>query len=440
MMRGAMRPPGGVPGGRSVSRREEGLMRYLFDNYCLDTQRYELHQAGVPIPLPPKVFQVLAYLLAQGDRVVSKEELLEHLWPGQYVGDGALNSYIMAARKALGDRGDTQRLLRTVRGRGYRLVAPVEVRDPVRSTVTLSPVHLPAAEGTARQCPPSSPLAGPSPEANPAGAITPLADGEYKSVSVLCCGLAEVPALVARRGPEGLYRLLQTVLGLAQEVVQRYAGSLTPYGSEGFMAVFGAPMAQEDHARRAVLAALELQQRLRQHPTWCAPPPEGELAVRMGLHSGLVVVGDLDPDPQRRATAVGEPLHLALRLQQQAAPRTILLSAATYHLVHTEVRAAPCGLLDIDSKSTPMPVYTVQGLLRRQAGVVGRSPRVGSPFVGRERELALLHERLEAACAGHGQVVGLVGEPGMGKTRLLREFCQRLAGQSVTVYVGQCLG
>ena len=96
-------------------------MRYLFADYCLDTQRYELHQVGVPIPLSPKVFQVLAYLLAQGDRVVSKEELLEHLWPDQYVGDGALNSYIMAVRKALGDRGDTQQLLRTVRGRGYRL-------------------------------------------------------------------------------------------------------------------------------------------------------------------------------------------------------------------------------------------------------------------------------------------------------------------------------
>src|SRR6266571_630797 len=124
MMRGAIRPPGGVPGGRRVSRREEGLMRYLFADYCLDTQRYELHQVGVPIPLSPKVFQVLAYLLAQGDRVVSKEELLEHLWPGQYVGDEALSSYIMAVRKALGDDGHRQRLLRTVRWRGYRFVAP----------------------------------------------------------------------------------------------------------------------------------------------------------------------------------------------------------------------------------------------------------------------------------------------------------------------------
>src|SRR5262245_43283619 len=93
-------------------------MRYIFGDYCLDTQRYELHRDSVPIPLRPKVYQVLAYLLTHYDRVVLKQELLEHVWPGQSVGDAALNSYIMDIRKALGDDG--QRLLRTIRGRGYR--------------------------------------------------------------------------------------------------------------------------------------------------------------------------------------------------------------------------------------------------------------------------------------------------------------------------------
>jgi DNA-binding winged helix-turn-helix (wHTH) protein len=241
-------------------RTERVTMHYVFGDYILDTQRYELHQAGVPIPLPPKVFQVLAYLLAQGDRVVSKEELLEHLWPGQSVGDGALNSYIMAVRKVLGDRGDSQRRLRTVRRRGYRLVAPVEGRDSVQPIVPLSAVPPPAAEVPARQFTSPPPRAGPPPEAGPAHPIAPLADGEYKPVSVLCCALVDAPALAARLSPEGLYRLLQTVLGLAREVVHHYAGTLTPYGSEGCTAVFGAPVAQEDHARRAVLAALELYQ------------------------------------------------------------------------------------------------------------------------------------------------------------------------------------
>jgi predicted ATPase/DNA-binding winged helix-turn-helix (wHTH) protein len=406
-------------------------MHYIFGDYILDTQRYDLHQAGVLIPLPPKVFQVLTYLLAHGDRVVSKEELLEHLWPGQYVGDEALSSYIMAVRKALGDDGHRQRLLRTVRRRGYRFVAPVEVREPVPLADSPRTGHLLGIEATAHEPPPPPPPA----VADPASLTAPRADSEYKPVSVLCCALADTPTLAARLGPEGLYRMLQTVLGLAQEVVQHYTGSLTPYGSEGFTAAFGAPVAQEDHARRAVLAALELSQ----HPALRTLTPGGGMAVQMGVHSGLVVVGGLGQDLQPHATVVGAPVALALRLQQRATPGTILLSAATYQLVHAEVEATPCGTLDMDGSGTPVPVYTVHGLLRRHAGVAGRGPRAASPFVGREWELALLHDRLAAACVGQGQVVGLVGEPGMGKTRLVTEFCRGLAGQPVTVYVGQCL-
>src|SRR5438128_1190277 len=159
----------------------------------------------------------------------------------------------------------------------------------------------------------------------------------------------------------------------------------------------------------------------------------------MGLHSGLVVVGGLGQAPQRLATAVGAPLHVATRLQQLAAPGTTLLSATTYALVHAEVHAEPCGTLTLDGPSSPAPVYTVQRLLGRHASVSGRGSRARSPFVGRERDLALLHDHLVAAVAGQGQVLGLVGEPGIGKTRLLTEFCGRLAGQPVTVYVGQCL-
>ena len=116
-----------------------------------------------------------------------------------------------------------------------------------------------------------------------------------------------------------------------------------------------------------------------------------------------------------------------------------MLSAATYALVQAEVVAESWGSLDIAGIPTPVPCYALQGLMPRHAGVTGRGLRGLTPFVGRERELALLQDHLAAAMAGQGQVVGLVGEPGMGKTRLLTEFCRRLAGQPVTVYVGQCL-
>jgi class 3 adenylate cyclase len=226
---------------------------------------------------------------------------------------------------------------------------------------------------------------------------------EHKLVTILCGALAEAPALAARLGPEQWYRLLQTVVGLPQEVLQHYAGTLTLATNDGFTAVFGAPVAQEDHVHRAVLAALDLRQRLQDAPALHTQLTGGVLTLGMGLHAGLVVVGGLGQAPQRLATAVGAPLHIATRLQQQAAPGAILLSAATYHLVHAEVRAEPYGTLTLDGQPTPMAVYAVQGLLRRHAGVAGRGPWTLSPFVGRKRELALLHEHLVATRGGQGQ-------------------------------------
>ena len=258
-------------------------------------------------------------------------------------------------------------------------------------------------------------------------------------MTILCGALAEAPALAAWLGPERWYRLLQTVVNLVEEVLHRYAGTLTLATGDGFTAVFGAPVAQEDHARRAVLAALELRQRLQDTPALHTQDIGGILRLGMGLHTGLVVVGGLGQAPQRLAMAVGAPLHIATRLQQQAAPGTILLSAVTYQLVHAEVQATPCGTHAMDGQPTPMAVYAVQGLLRRHTGVASRGPRPLNPFVGRERELTLLQDHLVAAMAGQGQVVGLVGEPGMGKTRLLTEFCRLVPGDQVAVYEGRCL-
>src|SRR5712692_11923154 len=107
-----------------------GAMRYVFGNYVLDTQRYELHHAGESLKLRRKVFQVLAYLLAHGERVVPKQELLEHVWPDQFVGDEALKSCIKILRQALGERGRTPRFVRTLHGQGYRFVAAVTVKEP----------------------------------------------------------------------------------------------------------------------------------------------------------------------------------------------------------------------------------------------------------------------------------------------------------------------
>jgi DNA-binding winged helix-turn-helix (wHTH) protein/class 3 adenylate cyclase len=398
-------------------------MPYSFGVYWFDPARYELTRVGRPVPLRPKGCELLAYLLIHRDRLVPKEELLAQVWPEQYVGDAVLHTCILAVRKALHDAGRTPSLVHTVRGRGYRFVAPVEEQAQVPAAEPPLEGHPPAGVSVWEPSPPS--LAA----ADPTGVRTLRAHGEYKHVTVLCCGLADAPALAAQLGPEGMYRLLQTLAGRTQEVLHRYDGTLLPPTSEGVTAVFGAPRAQEDHARCAVLAALDLQQHLRQ-PQTLRPPALGVgLAVQMGVHSGLVVVGETRPAAHGQVTVVGAPTQVALRLQQQASSGTLLVSAATYDLVREEVRGEPCGSVALDG----------QGLVQRRTGVPQRATQVRSPFVGRQRELALLHDRLEAVWTGDGQAVSLVGPPGIGKTRLLTEFARSLSPGQVTWSLGQCL-
>jgi DNA-binding winged helix-turn-helix (wHTH) protein len=241
-------------------------MRYMFGDYSLDTQCYELRRAGALIPLGPQVFNVLAYLVAHRDRVVSRDELFARLWPEQFVTDDALGRCIRAARHALEDRPEAPRYITTTRGRGYRFIAPVREQahtPPEERASTTVPAQssprLPSAAG--REGPPlpvslptvSGELHHLSEEFRP-----PSLAGEYKQVTVLCGGLADALALAGRLGPEAMHRRMQTVFTAVQQVLHRYAGSLIEFGGEGFVALFGAPEAQEDHAQRAVLAALAL--------------------------------------------------------------------------------------------------------------------------------------------------------------------------------------
>jgi len=230
-----------------------------------------------------------------------------------------------------------------------------------------------------------------------------------------------------------MHHLMQAFFAVAQEVLQCYGGTITHVTVEGFTALFGAPVGQEDHARRAVLAAVELGQRLRAQP-------EGVVhAAGMSIHTGPVVVGCLAYEPQRLYTAVGDTMHQAIQVQRLATPGTILMSAATHRLVQEEVKVEVSNTPAINAQGVRLLVYTVQGLAQRRAGVSGQGARPRSRFVGRVRELALLHARLAHVAQGYGQVVGIVGEPGMGKSRLLAEFRRSLAGQPVTYREGHCL-
>jgi class 3 adenylate cyclase/DNA-binding winged helix-turn-helix (wHTH) protein len=422
-------------------------MRYVFGDYSLDTLRYELRRAGALIPLGPQVFDVLTYLVAQRDRVVSRDELFARLWPGQFVTDDALGRCIRAACRALEDRPEAPRYITTTRGRGYRFIAPAQEQphrppDDMASTTVpapSSPWPLSAAGSEGPSPPVSLPTGSGERQRRSEEFRPPALAGEYKLVTVLCGGLADALSLAGRLGPEAMHRRMQTVFTVVQQVLHRYAGSLIEFGGEGFVALFGAPEAQEDHAQRAVLAAIALHTDMATSALDLGQAPTEPLTLCLGLHTGRVVVDRLGGDQQRLYTAAGETTQVALQLRQLAAPGTVLLSTATHQLVQEHVRAEPQGEVQVGAVYTPVPVYGVREIAHQRSGVVGHGARARSPFVGRTRELALLQERLDAVVAGQGQVVAVVGEPGMGKSRLLAEFHRGLVGREVRYVEGHCL-
>jgi class 3 adenylate cyclase/predicted ATPase len=264
-------------------------------------------------------------------------------------------------------------------------------------------------------------------------------EGERKQVTVLFCDLANSTALAERLGPEHMHTLLNRFFALALDAVHRYEGTINQFLGDGFMALFGAPLAHEDHARRAVLAALALQGALQDHHTELGEPYGVTCVFRMGLNTGLVVVGSIGNNLRMDYSAIGDTTNLAARLQQLAEPGTILVSDVTRRLVEGSVHLQALPPAQVKGKTELVTPYKVLGTRSQRSPLAQRGDRVLSQFVGRERELAALVETLEQVESGQGQVIGIVAEAGGGKSRLLYEFRQRLAGKRVTYLEGRCL-
>jgi class 3 adenylate cyclase len=263
-------------------------------------------------------------------------------------------------------------------------------------------------------------------------------DGERKQVTVLFCGLAGSTGLAESVGAERMHALLERFFGLALAEIQRYEGTINQFLGDGLMALFGAPIAREDHARRAVLAALGIQRALRELDV------EGEagrrpVAARIGINTGPVVVGTIGDSLRMDYTAVGDTTNVAWRLEQAAGSGEILVGESTARLAQGYVRLEAMPMLPVKGKATPLAVRRVVGPGPRRSRLDEAGGRALTDFVGREDELAHLAALLARAEAGRGQVIGVVGEPGVGKSRLLREFRRRLGGRPVTWLEGHCV-
>jgi class 3 adenylate cyclase/tetratricopeptide (TPR) repeat protein len=258
--------------------------------------------------------------------------------------------------------------------------------------------------------------------------------GEIRQVTLFFCDIVNSTPLTERLGPEGMRDLVHAFLDTSIAEVRRYGGTAPQFTGDGFLALFGAPLTHEDHVRRALLAALSIQRVLS------GREPDGlDLPVRIGLHTGPVVFGRLGEHAPVDATVIGDTAVVAARLQTAAEPGTIVVSAEIGRLAQGYARLEPVGPFLLKGKAEPVAAYRLLGVSHRRVGLRDTpSPRPAG-FVNRTAELAMLHDALRRVEAGHGQAVGLVGEPGIGKSRLVAEFRRQLDDGRVTWVDGRCL-
>ena len=247
-------------------------------------------------------------------------------------------------------------------------------------------------------------------------------EGERKQVTVLFADLKSSLELLADRDPEEARKIIDPVLNLMMDAVHRYEGTVNQVLGDGVMALFGAPLAHEDHAVRACYAALAMQSEIRRYSQELRRSHGMEVQTRVGLNSGEVVVRAIGNDLSMEYSAVGQTTHLAARMEQLANPGTIRLTAETLRLAEGFVQVTALGPVPVKGLPDPIEVYELTGALTLRTRMQASAARGLTRFVGRVTELGVLTDALKRAKSGRGEIVALVGEPGVGKSRLVWEF------------------
>jgi class 3 adenylate cyclase len=255
------------------------------------------------------------------------------------------------------------------------------------------------------------------PEAPREKAASAAPEGERKQVTVLFADVAGSMDLAEGLDPEDWAQTMNRFFQLLVEEVLRFGGMVDKFTGDGIMALFGAPLSQEDHARRAGHAALGL----------LAATTDLDLKVRVGLNSGEVVVGGIGAEGGLEYTALGHTVGLAQRMEALAEPGTVVITGWTARLVRNDFALRDLGLHAVKGSSDPVPVFALEGP-RRRTGAGG-----SSVMVGRAEETAVLEAALARAQDGQAQVIGVVGEAGVGKSRLCEEFCRSVADRGIVV-------
>jgi class 3 adenylate cyclase len=247
-------------------------------------------------------------------------------------------------------------------------------------------------------------------------------EGERKHVTVLFADLKGSMELLADRDPEEARKLLDPVLERMMEAVHRYEGTVNQVMGDGIMALFGAPLAHEDHAVRACYAALRMQESVKKYAEEVRRSHAAVVKIRVGLNSGDVVVRAIGSDLHMDYTAVGQTTHLAARMEQLADPGAVVIAPETLALTEGYVEVRSLGPIPVKGLSDPIEVFELTGAGQARTRLQATALRGLTRFVGRDAEVEHLRRVLGQASAGRGQVVAIVGEAGVGKSRLTYEF------------------
>ena len=264
-------------------------------------------------------------------------------------------------------------------------------------------------------------------------------EGERKLVTVFFADVAGFTALSEDLDPEEVHQIMDGAFKILMDEIHRFEGTINQFTGDGVMAIFGAPLALEDHTRRACHAALSVQHALEEYGEKIKKEYSMEFKMRIGLNSGHVIVGSIGDDLRMDYTAVGDITNLAARMENLATPGSVLVSANSHRLAADFFEFKSKGKLEIKGKTEKQEIFELIKAGEVETRIGASVARGLTRFVGRKEPMAVLNDSYEKVKSGAGQVIGIVGEAGVGKSRLLLEFIGRLPHDQFTLLQGQCL-
>jgi class 3 adenylate cyclase/tetratricopeptide (TPR) repeat protein len=264
-------------------------------------------------------------------------------------------------------------------------------------------------------------------------------EGERKLITVLFADVANYTAMSEKLDPEEVHQIMDGCFKILMDEIHKYEGTITQFTGDGVMALFGAPVANEDHAQRACYTALSIQKAVEEYGQEVKSRYGQDFKMRIGLNSGPVVVASIGDDLRMDYTAIGDTTNLASRMESAARPGTILVSDHTHRLARDFFDFGPLGKITVKGKEEPQETYELLKIGKVETRIEAAVAKGLTRFVGRYNSMAALLEAYEKVRSGSGQVVGIMGEAGVGKSRLLLESRNRLPQDEFIYFEGRCI-